>query len=56
MELRQKTVARPGKKRGFIEYERGTVGYRAIGVRMKDWKEIVRNTPFSLWQHSILLS
>jgi glutamate synthase (NADPH/NADH) len=37
---RPSVVAKPDKKRGFIEYERAVVGYRPAGERAKDWKEI----------------
>ena len=33
-------VARPGKKRGFIEYDRGAIVYRDVTTRVADFKEI----------------
>ena len=37
---REVSVSAPVKKRGFIAYERGVVGYRNAATRMQDWKEI----------------
>eukprot|EP00054_Salpingoeca_dolichothecata_P011133 m.61909 g.61909 ORF g.61909 m.61909 type:complete len:2120 (+) comp19316_c0_seq1:250-6609(+) len=38
---RQIVVAKPIKKRGFIEYERGAVSYRPATARVQDWKELL---------------
>ena len=37
---RSSSVAAPVKKRGFIAYARGVVGYRKPEERLDDWKEI----------------
>lgn len=37
---RPKSVPRPNKKRGFVEYERGSIGYRDAGQRATDFKEV----------------
>jgi glutamate synthase (NADPH/NADH) len=37
---RPSIVENPVKHRGFVVYERATVGYRPAITRMKDWKEI----------------
>ena len=34
------SVARPNKKRGFIEYDRGAVVYRDVTTRVQDFREI----------------
>ena len=34
------SVARPNKKRGFIEYDRGAVSYRDVTTRVQDFREI----------------
>ena len=33
-------VARPGKKRGFIEYDRGSIAYRDVATRVADFREM----------------
>ena len=39
-ETRPVAAAKPSKRRGFVEYARGVVGYREPAARARDWAEI----------------